>query len=154
MRTVVAAVFLVVTALAAPAAADCDPVDAERLLADAQAAFVGVLLSQTDGSASFVVREVVTGPLEEGPLEVVVVGDPFPESDESMGYLLGRAGGEWTGDGCHVVSADELRALAPSGATGVEGGSHADEPPYSLFLLPLGVIVIGVVISRVRSREA
>lgn len=153
MRVLAVVVLAVLLATATPAVAECAPADPERLLGDSQASFVGLLLSQADDTASFLVREVVTGPLEEGPLEVVVEGDPYEEGEDAMGYLLGRAGGEWTGDGCRVIGADELLALAPDRATGVSGGSHAEEPPYSLLLIPAGVIVVGVVVVRVRARD-
>lgn len=148
-------VALFLAALAPPSAvgAECPDVDPARLLADSQASFVGLLLGQTDDRAEFLVQEVVTGPLEVGTLTVRVVGEPYRLVDDAEGVYLNRAGGEWLGDGCAVTSADDLRAVGPGGG-GLAGGSEFDEPPYSLLLIPTGVIVIGVLVTRWRARRA
>lgn len=134
------------------AAAECPDVDPAILLADSQASFVGLLLDQRGDVAEFLVQEVVTGPLEEGTLTVRVVGEPYGLSDDAEGVYLNRAGGEWLGSGCAVTSADELRAVGPGGG-GIATDSEFDEPPYSLLLIPTGVIVIGVAVTRWRSRR-
>lgn len=145
--------MLLLVALVPPAAvaAECPDVDPATLLADSQASFVGLLLDQTGDVAEFLVQDVVTGPLEEGSLTVRVVGEPYRRSDDAEGVYLNRAGGEWLGDGCAVTSADDLRAVGPGGG-GIVGDSEFEEPPYSLLLIPTAVIVIGVLVTRWRSR--
>jgi hypothetical protein len=136
-----------------PAAAECGPADPDQLLADSQASFVGTFVGQEAEVASFVVTEVVTGPLEQGALDAVVVGDPYQPSSEAAGYFLNRRGGDWIGDGCAVTEADTLLALRPGGGGLENPDSHPEEPPYSLFLIVIGVVVIGIYAGRWAQRR-
>lgn len=151
--TALFALVSVVLVGALPAAAECDPSDPERLLADSQASFVGTFVGQDAGVASFVVTDVVTGPLEVGALDVMVVGDPYAESPDAAGYFLNRRGGDWIGDGCATTDAATLRSLHPDGGGLENPDSHPEEPPYSLFLIGIGVVVIGVYAGRWAQRR-
>lgn len=149
-------VLTVVVAVAlAPArvAATCEPADPADLLADSQASFVGTFVGQADGVASFVVTEVVTGPLEVGALDVVVLGDPYPAIDDEAGYFLERRGGDWIGDGCATSDAATLRELGPDRGGLENPDSHPEEPPYSLFLIGIGVVVVGIYAGRWAQRR-
>lgn len=149
-------VLVLVLAAPSPAAAqvECPEADAERLLQDSQASFVGVFLGQVGDEASFLVQEVVTGPVEEGAITVTVVGEPYDGSfDDAAGYFVNRVGGAWVGDGCHVVDADALRAVGPGGdgLAGTDGEPEA--PPFSLFLIGLGIVVVSVYVARYAARR-
>lgn len=148
MRTLGIGILSAVLMTAAPAAAECETADASALLAGSRASFVGVLTAQEDGVASFVVTEVVTGPLSVGPLEVSVDGDAYDVGDDEVGVFLDRQAGSWVGDGCRTAPADELRAVAPGGGGLTNQDSHPEEPPYSLFLIGIGVVVGGVLVAR------
>jgi hypothetical protein len=129
MWRVIVAIGLVATALvvtpSATLACSCVMMTPEEHLREADAAFVGLLVSREDprgGSSAeevawtFRVEQVAKGELEEtievmSPVEPASCGFQLRDGARA-GILLNRGNGTWHGSMCSVISADAMLASA------------------------------------------